>query len=262
MSPSTAGRSAPHGRTERAGDTPVRVAMWSGPRNISTAMMRAWENRGDTAVWDEPLYAYYLHATGIEHPGAAEVIAAGETDWRAVVARLTGPVPGGHAVFFQKHMTHHLLPEVDRGWLAQVVNCFLIRDPREVIASYARVRGTVTVEDVGVPQQAALFDEVRALTGRVPPVLDAADVLRDPRGMLSRLCDAVGVGFTERMLSWPPGPRASDGVWARHWYASVEDSTGFAPWEPKSHRLPDALAPLADACMADYERLHALRLGA
>ena len=243
-----------------AGTAPVRIAMWSGPRNISTAMMRAWENRGDTAVWDEPLYAYYLARTGVEHPGAEEVIAAGETDWRAVVAALTGPVPGGRAIFFQKHMTHHLLDEVERDWLGEVRNCFLIRDPREVIASYARVRGEVTVEDVGIPQQAAIFDAVCRLTGTTPPVLEAADVLRDPRGVLAALCVAVGVPFTERMLSWPPGRRDSDGVWAPWWYAQVEASTGFAPYAPKAHHLPEHLAPLAARCMSDYERLAAHRL--
>ncbi len=239
---------------------PLRVAMWSGPRNISTAMMRAWENRGDTAVWDEPLYAYYLARTGIEHPGAAEVIAAGDTDWRRVAAACAGPVPGGKAVFFQKHMAHHLLDEVDRGWLDALVNCFLIRDPREVIASYARVRPEVTAEDVGVAQQARLFDQVAARTGRTPLVLDARDVLENPRGMLEALCRALGVAFSEGMLAWPPGPRASDGVWARHWYGAVERSTGFAPYTSKSQRLPPALEPLAESCERDYRRLHAARL--
>ena len=237
----------------------VHVAMWSGPRNISTAMMRSWENRGDTAVWDEPLYAYYLARTGKPHPGAGEVIAAGDTDWRRVVARCTGPAPAGKRVFFQKHMTHHLLDEVDRDWLHHVHNCFLIRDPREVIASYARVHQEVSVEDVGIPQQAALYDRVCA-TGSPPPVLDARDVLEQPAAMLERLCRRLDLPFTPRMLSWPPGPRDSDGVWARHWYASVEASTGFAPYEPKSHRLPAALEPLALACMDDYLRLHEQRL--
>jgi carbon-monoxide dehydrogenase large subunit len=166
----------------------VRIAMWSGPRNISTAMMRAWENRGDTAVWDEPLYAYYLESTGIEHPGAAEVIAAGETDWRRVVAAITGPVPDGKPIFFQKHMTHHMLDEVDRQWLSHLSNCFLIRDPREVIASYARTRPDVNLSDVGVLQQAELFEQARDLTGTTPLVLDARDVLEDPRAMFIGCC--------------------------------------------------------------------------
>lgn len=238
----------------------IRIAMWSGPRNISTAMMRAWENRPDTVVWDEPLYAYYLSRTGIDHPGAAEIVQAGETDWRKVVARCTGPVPRGCAIHFQKHMTHHVLPEMDRAWLAQLRNVFLIRDPREVVDSYARVRSHVTVDDVGVLQQADLFDHVKALTGEPPPVLESRDVLKDPQGTLMALCDALGVTFTPRMLTWPPGPRPSDGIWARYWYASVERSTGFSRYVPRPLELPGALVPVAEACMEVYERLHEQRL--
>ena len=236
--------------------------MWSGPRNISTAMMRAWENRGDTAVWDEPFYAFYLDVTGIAHPLDAEVIAAGETDWRRVVERLLGDVPDGRPVFFQKHMTHHLLPAIDRGWMDAVVNCFLIRDPREVLASYAHMRTTVTVEDVGVRQQAEIFDFVSTRRGAAPPVLDARDVLRNPRGVLSALCAEVGLEFTERMLAWPPGPRPSDGVWAPHWYRSVHGTSGFQPYVPKSHLLPAHLEPLARECEPYYCRLWERRLRA
>ena len=245
-----------------AGRSPVRVAMWSGPRNISTAMMRSWENRGDTAVWDEPFYAYYLDATGIEHPVDSEVIAAGETDWRRVVERLLGEVPGGRPVFFQKHMTHHLLPEIDRGWMDEVVNCFLVRDPREVLASYALKRSTVTVEDVGVPQQAEIFHYVRARSADPPVVLDARDVLENPRGVLSALCHRVGVEFTERMLAWPPGPRESDGVWAKHWYHSVHRSSGFQPYVAKTESLPGHLESLAQECEPHYRRLWERRLRA
>ncbi|MDE0455860.1 MAG: hypothetical protein OXI15_01085 [Chromatiales bacterium] len=241
---------------------PVRVAMWSGPRNISTAMMRAWENRGDTAVWDEPFYAYYLDSTGIEHPVDSEVIAAGETDWRRVVEQLLGEVPGGRPFFFQKHMTHHLLPEIDRGWMDAVINCFLIRDPREVLASYALKRSTVTVEDVGVPQQAEIFHYVRARSADPPVVLDARDVLENPRGVLSALCDRVGVEFTERMLAWPPGPRESDGVWAKHWYHSVHRSSGFQPYVAKTESLPGHLESLARECEPHYRRLWEQRLRA
>lgn len=240
--------------------TPIRIAMWSGPRNISTAMMRAWENRGDTAVWDEPFYAYYLKATGLDHPGADEVIAHGEPDWRKVVDAVIGPAPDGEAIFYQKHMTHHLLPEMDRSWLDHVTNCFLIRDPREVIASYAKVRTDVTVEDVGVPQQAEIFDYVRRRTEQQPLVIDARDVLQNPHGMMTRLCDALDLPFTGRMLSWPPGPRDSDGVWGKHWYASVWNSSGFASYKPKGHTLAKQLEPLAEECAPHYQVLYENRL--
>ncbi len=234
--------------------------MWSGPRNISTAMMRAWENRGDTSVWDEPLYAFYLERTGIDHPGADEVIAAGETDWRRVVAAVTGAVPNEKPIYFQKHMTHHMLDEVDRGWLGQLSNCFLIRDPREVIASYARTRPEVTVSDVGVLQQAELFEHAGRISGVTPLVLDTRDVLENPRAMLTALCEALEVPFTERMLSWPVGPRSSDGVWAKYWYQTVQASSGFAPYVSKAHTLPQALEPLAEACAPHYRNLYEHRL--
>jgi hypothetical protein len=162
----------------------IRIAMWSGPRNISTAMMRAWANRPDTFVIDEPFYAYYLKATGKKHPGADEVIATGETDWRKIVTQLTSPLPKGKRIFFQKQMTHHLLPDVDREWLADVTNCFLIRDPREVIVSYVKKQGNPKLEDLGFVQQAEIFDWVRAHTGATPSVIDARDVLENPRRTL------------------------------------------------------------------------------
>jgi len=239
----------------------LRIAMWSGPRNISTAMMRAWENRPDTVVCDEPLYGHYLLKTGLDHPGREEVIANQETDWRKVIAALTGPIPEGKSVFYQKHMTLHLLPEIDRGWLDNVVNCFLIRDPREVAASYDRTRPNPTIHDLGFPQQAEIFDLVHSRTGRVPPVLDSRDVLENPPRMLRLLCDAVGVPFSEKMLNWPPGRRSTDGVWAKHWYGSVETSTGFAPYRPETTVVSNALRPVAEACEPYYRRLHAIRLG-
>src|ERR1043166_4038328 len=156
---------------------PVRIAMWSGPRSISTAMMRAWGNRPDTFVWDEPFYAYYLRETRLDHPGAEEVIARGETDWRKVAAQLIGPVPGGKRIYYQKQMTHHLLAEMDRTWLGSVTNCFLIRDPAEVIISYIKKNNDPTPEDIGFIQQAEIFDWVCKHEGRIPPVVDAHDVL-------------------------------------------------------------------------------------
>ena len=220
--------------------------------------MRSWENRHDTVVVDEPLYAHYLQATGVDHPGRDEVVAAGETDWRAVVAGLVGPVAPGVAVHYQKHMTHHLLPDVDRGWVEGLTNVLLIRDPREVVASYVRSRAEVTAEDVGLPQQVRLYEELAA-AGSPPPVIDAGDFLREPEAHLRALCDHAGVAFTERMLAWPPGPRATDGVWGRYWYDAVWASTGFAPYRPRPVALDGPAAEVAMACLPLYERLHARR---
>jgi hypothetical protein len=240
----------------------LRLAMWSGPRNISTALLRAWGNRPDTFVCDEPLYAHYLRATGRQHPGASEIIAAHEPDWRKVVAWLTGGIPEGKAIFYQKHMTHHLLPEIDRGWLANVMNCFLIRDPREMLTSYLNIEQLPEprLMDVGLPQQLEIFRFVQQHTGRTPPVLDARDVLDNPRRLLGALCDAVNVEFTDSMLSWPPGKRATDGVWAKHWYRSVEASTGFQPYKSKPEQVPQHLQGLLDECVAIYDQLHAHRI--
>jgi hypothetical protein len=210
--------------------SPIRIAMWSGPRNISTAMMRAFENRGDCVVWDEPLYGYYLSASGIQHPGAAEVIASQGTDWRGITQRCAGEIPQQKTIFYQKHMTLHLLPEVDRHWMSSLSNCFLIREPERVIASYAAVRQDLTLDDIGFVQQADLFDFVTETTGEIPLVIDSRDFLLDPEAGLRRLCDRFGFEFDSNMLSWPKGSRDSDGVWAKYWYESVWNSTGFTPY--------------------------------
>jgi hypothetical protein len=241
-------------------DDIIRIAMWSGPRNISTAMMRAWGNRPDTVVVDEPFYAFYLKKTGTDHPGASEVISGGETDWRTIVANLIGPIPNGRRIFYQKQMTHHLLPEVSRGWLREVTNCFLIRDPAEVITSYIKKNREPTVEDVGFVQQAEIFDFVHRQTGWLPPVIDANDVLRDPTRMLQLLCDAIGVEFSDVMLSWPSGRRETDGVWAKYWYAEVERSTSFAPYHRRKIDVPKSLHEVHARCREIYDRLYGMRL--
>jgi hypothetical protein len=239
---------------------PIRLAMWSGPRNISTAMMRAWENRPDTCIVDEPFYAFYLKATGKKHPGADKVIATGETDWRKVVTRLTSPLPNGKRIFFQKQMTHHLLPELDRDWLGTATNCFLIRDPREVILSYIKKQGDPALDDLGFVQQAEIFDWVRARTDAPPPVIDGRDVLENPKRTLGLLCDAVGAEFSESMLSWPPGLRDTDGIWAKYWYGEVAKSTSFQPYQPKGQAVPERLREIYERCRECYDRLYEHRL--
>ena len=238
---------------------PVRVAMWSGPRNISTAMMRAWENREDCVVSDEPLYAHYLAHTRLDHPGREDVVAHGETDWRKVVAALTGAVPEDRPVWYQKHMTHHLLAHIDHGWIGQLRNVLLIRDPREVISSYVKSRASVTAQDIGLPQQVVLYEELSA-SGEPPPVIDSGDFLRAPEAHLRALCAWLGIEFTPRMLHWPPGPGASDGIWAPHWYAHVWESTGFEAPAPREIELSSVAAEVAEECRPHYERLYALRM--
>ncbi len=248
----------------------TRIAMWSGPRTLSTALMRSFGNRRDTVVIDEPLYGYYLAATGISHPGRDEIVASMPTDWADVVRQLAyGELPPGKTVYYQKHMAHHLLAEVDRQALASLRHAFLIRDPRRLLASYAKVRDTPTLADLGLAQQVEIF---RRFGG---PVIDAADIAASPRPALEALCAALAIPFDEAMLSWPPGPRPDDGVWARHWYANVWASTAFAE-RPSAERhspdrhsqgdrpepagLPPELEPLAAQCQPFYDELAAHRL--
>lgn len=241
---------------------PLRLAVWSGPRNISTAMMRAWENRGDCAVVDEPLYAHYLAHTGLDHPGREEVIAAGESDWRKVAAYLTGPLPAGAALMYQKHMTHHLLPHIGREWLSALTHVFLIRDPRRVLVSYIRNRPNVTAADIGVLQQRQIYEHVRRVGEAAPPVIDAGEFLQAPEAQLRALCGLLGIQFTPRMLHWPPGARASDGVWAPYWYEQVYRSTGFENPSEGEPVVPAEFRDLIEEVMPSYEAMYARRLRA
>jgi hypothetical protein len=232
----------------------VRIAMWSGPRNISTAMMRSFENRTDCAVVDEPFYAAYLAQSGLDHPMREAVLASQAQDWRAVAKGLAEAAPA--PVFYQKHMTHHMLPGFGLDWTAACANAFLIRDPAAVLASYVRTRAAVTLEDIGVVRQHELFDREADRLGAAPPVVEGADVLADPRGTLSALCTALGVPFREEMLAWPAGRRDTDGVWAPAWYEAVERSTGFAaPERPEAAPLTDDLRRIADRAWPHYEAL-------
>ena len=238
----------------------LRIAMWSGPRNISTAMMRAWENRADTAVIDEPFYAYYLLKTGTQHPGREEVMASQPTEWRTVAEMLKGPIPGGKAIWYQKHMTQHILPDMPLDWLDGLMNCFLIRAPEEVVASFTVIRPDAELWELGFEQQARLYEHVCRQSGSLPPVLDAADILKDPAGMLRALCTRLGIAFNDRMLHWPAGARNSDGVWAKHWYQAVEQSTGFEPYRARAMQLTTFQSHLAAECQPFYARLWSQRL--
>ena len=233
--------------------------MWSGPRNISTAMMRAFENRDDTQVVDEPFYAYYLHTTGIVHPMNREVIASQPTDWRAVANSLSADcedVP----VVYQKHMTHHMLPAIDLGWTRGLRNCFLIRDPLYVVNSYAKKRDSITQDDIGIRRQFELYSDLSEITGQEIPVVDAAQFLLNPQRHLQAMCAHFGIAFSPKMLSWPRGRRDSDGVWAAHWYEVVERSTGFQPFTAPQVHLNPPQRRIADEADEYYQLLLAKSL--
>jgi hypothetical protein len=236
--------------------------MWSGPRNLSTALMRSWGSRPDTAVVDEPFYACYLAATGRDHPGREEVLASQSTDWCEVAGALTGAVPGGRPIYYQKHMAHHLLPDMGRGWMDHVRHAFLIREPGPMLASLARVWPDAELADTGLPQQVDLFRREAERLGHAPPVVDAGDLLADPAGVLTGLCEALGVVYDPCMLAWSAGPRPEDGVWAPHWYSAVCRSTGFEP--PRTTAAdgpPESMAGLLQECLPLYEELRSSRVG-
>lgn len=235
----------------------LRIAMWSGPRNLSTAMMRSWENRPDTVVMDEPLYAPYLAATGLDHPGRDDIIDAGVSDYGDAIeaCRRHGDAA---AVSYQKQMAHHLLDDTDLAWLDEMHNCLLLRDPRRVLASYTKVRETVTLTDIGVPQQHALAE-------RCELIVDSDDFLTDPARYTSAICAQLGAPLDDdllaSMLSWPAGTRETDGIWAPHWYSAVESSTGFGPAaNDPPPPLPTHLQDLAQEADEIYRALHARRL--
>ncbi|MBD3678210.1 MAG: HAD family hydrolase [Rhodobacteraceae bacterium] len=237
----------------------MKIAMWSGPRNLSTAMMYAFGNRADCAVVDEPFYAAYLAKTGLDHPMREAVIASQPTDPAEVVAGLLGSVPGGKTHFYQKHMAQHMIPGMPRDWMREVTNVFLIRHPARVVASFSAKYESPVLEDLGFLQQAELYEEQRA-AGQESVVVDSADIRDNPQEMLEKLCGAIGISFDPAMLSWPEGGHSDDGVWAAHWYGAVHRSTGFAGPEGALPDLSGAAADLARAAMPSYEKLVAVKL--
>jgi hypothetical protein len=238
----------------------LRIAMWSGPRNLSTAMMRSFGNRADTFVSDEPYYGAYLETSGARHPMRDEVIAAMDCDWRSVAEALAGPCPDGSPIWYQKHMWHHMVGPVGHADFTGFTHAFLIRDPARMISSYLRKRESAAFEDFGIERQADFFEREADRLGHAPPVIDARDVLADPEHVLTALCGRLGIAFDPAMLHWPPGRRSTDGIWASHWYRAVEASTGFGPAEQEEDDLPEEARRLADRCRPCYERLASHRI--
>ena len=230
----------------------VRIAMWSGPRNLSTAMMRAWESRADCTVMDEPFYGAYLAETGLEHPMRAEILASHPVDFAEISKDCATRAHA--AVIYQKHMCQHMIPAAPLEWMAACRHAFLIRPPSEVAASFSIKYQALTADDLGFRRQAELFDHVHQITGNAPPVIEARDVLSNPEGALLGLCNALEVPFDPAMLRWQSGPRETDGVWASHWYQSVNSSTSFAKPRPVAP-CPPELQSIVDQCQPYYERM-------
>ena len=239
----------------------LRICLWSGPRNISTALMYSFAQRDDTIVYDEPLYAHYLARTLAHtyHPGAHEVLATMENDGAKVVRDLIlGDQP--KPVAFFKHMTHHLV-DLDVAFLAETVNVLLTRDPVDMLPSYVQQIEKPSLQDVGYQSHMELLSQLRAM-GQDPPVLDSMQILLNPRKVLGELCARIGIPFQDAMLRWEAGARPEDGSWAKYWYRSVHQSTGFAPYCPKTKPFPEALKPLLEKCRSYYEELRTIAIKA
>jgi hypothetical protein len=236
--------------------------MWSGPRNLSTAMMRSFGSRSDTFVSDEPFYGCFLKDTGADHPMREETIASMDCDWRSVMHTLSGDPTDGSPVWYQKHMWHHMTGPIGYGDFADFRHAFLIREPERMIASYLRKREAARFEDFGLEKQAEFFEREADRLGHAPPVIDANDVLANPEAVLSKLCGALNIPWDPAMLSWDPGRRDTDGVWAGHWYGAVERSTGFGPAETDSVNLSAENQSLAERMRPYYERLAAQKIAA
>lgn len=232
----------------------MKIAMWSGPRNLSTAMMYSFGARAGFAVSDEPFYAAYLQATGIQHPMQDEILNSQPQDPQVVADRCAGPAPDDKPHWYQKHMCQHMIDGFPLDWAASCKNVFLIRHPARVIASYAIKREEPTMDDIGFSQQAALFDQFGGT------VIDSGDIRANPRAMLKKLCAAIDLPFDSAMLNWPSGGHASDGAWAKHWYGSVWKSTGFAGAESPLPELSSAMAELYNQALPFYKKLQAHKL--
>lgn len=234
--------------------------MWSGPRNISTAMMYSFDNRGDCHATDEPLYANFLQSSETPHPGAKEVMELHETDIGTVISHITGPNPRDKPIWYQKHMCHHVMDESDLSWIDSLTNCFLIRNPEDVLLSLSKITNSIDLRATGLPQQIRIFEHVSKVLGRIPPIVDSLDILENPRSLLETLCESLGIPFLEQMLSWEKGPRKCDGIWGKNWYSSVWETSGFVPPKNREDELDDNLSSILETAMPIYQELWEMRI--
>lgn len=238
----------------------IYIAMWSGPRNLSTALMRSFENRTDTTVIDEPFYAHFLKQTNLNHPGRDEIISTQDSNWKSIVKKITGPIPQNKSIWYQKHMAQHNLEGCDISWIKNFHNCILIRDPKYVIPSYNKEYSLSDEKLLGYSQQLDLIQMLEVEEGATPPIFDAIDILKNPEQALKKICLISGISFSDKMLQWPRGKRKSDGIWAKYWYGNVENSSGFKPFQKKNTLIDKELIPLYDKCLEGYNSMYEKRV--
>ena len=236
------------------------ITMWSGPRNVSTALMRSFENRSDCFVSDEPFYSYFLHRTGLEHPLRDEIIKSGLVDYKKIIKYITGTIPSSKKIWYQKHMAHHILPEVDMNWIKNMRNCLLVRHPSDVILSYIKKNEINSIQQLGYLQQVEIYEMLYQELGTYPVVIDTQDLLQEPKKMLIKVCENLRIKFDEKMLSWPSGSRETDGIWGKHWYKQVEASTSFNPYVKTNRIIPPKYQVIYDECMKQYNFLYQNRI--
>ena len=238
----------------------TKIAMWSGPRNVSTALMYSFNERFDCYVTDEPLYANYLEKTGIKHPDFSKIIKKNETDFSLVIKWLTGPIPEKKSIWYQKHMCHHIPPESDISWIDCFSNCFLIRNPREVILSLSKITDFVSLDATGLPQQLMILNYMIEKGEEIPPIIDSKDLLENPDLILMALCRELGIDYLPQMTSWDVGPKKCDGIWAKHWYNSAWSSSGFNEYIESDGELVGELESVNLEAQEIYQKLWERRL--
>ena len=236
------------------------IAMWSGPRNISTALMRSFENRSDCFVSDEPFYSYFLYKTGLKHPLSNEIIKSGLIKYNEIVKYITGPIPSSKSIWYQKHMAHHILEGEDLDWIKRMKNCLLIRHPNDVILSYLKKNDINSIQQLGYLQQIEIYKMLTKEMGTSPIIIDAQDLLKKPKKMLRQICKNLKIKFDDKMLLWPSGTRETDGIWGKYWYKQVEASTGFKPYIKTNKIIPHKYKILYNECMKYYDFLYQHRI--
>ena len=229
----------------------MNIYMWSGPRNLSTALMRSFENREDTKVWDEPFYAYYLKETKKDHPLANEIINKYETNLEKIIDLVTAEKD---FIYFQKHMSHHIIKKIPINWITKGINCFLIRHPKEVLLSYIQKNDLIDSNDLGYPAQLRLFNYIKTSNKKIL-VIDAKDLSEKPEIILKKICKKINIPFTEKMLNWPKGRRDSDGIWEKIWYKNVKSSTSFNKILNKEYEIPKKYNHIYNECLKIYDQL-------